>query len=77
VTLGPDRRHRQQGVAPVERPDRRLFIHAEHRRVRGRIQIKPDDVGRLGLEVRIGRAHVAFEPMGFSPARCQAFAINV
>jgi hypothetical protein len=33
--------------------------------MRRRVQIQPDDVGRVGLKVRIVRRHVALDPMRF------------
>ena len=53
VPFSPPRRQRQHRVVAVERLDRRLLVHAEHRRVRRRVQVQPDDVGRFLLEVRI------------------------
>ena len=63
VSLGAARRERQDRVFAIQRLDRGLLIDAEHRRVLWRVQIQADDLGRLGLEVRIVRGHVAFEPM--------------
>ncbi len=40
-----------------------LFIHAEHCRVRRRVQIQANDVSRLLLTIRIVRGHVALDPM--------------
>jgi hypothetical protein len=40
-----------------------------------RVDLEPDNVRRCALELAIGRAHVAFQPMGVSPARCQTRAI--
>ena len=36
--------HWQQGRGPVQRLNLRLFVYAEHDRMRGRIDIQPDDV---------------------------------
>jgi len=47
--------HRQQWLGTVEGLNLRFFIDAEHRRVRGRVQIEPDDVPRLLDEQGIGR----------------------
>ena len=56
VPLGAPGRQRQHRIEPVQGLDRRLLIHAKHRRMLRRIHIQPDDIGRLGLEVRIVRA---------------------
>lgn len=37
-----------------------FFIHAQHRRVPGRIQILPDDIGGLALTTRIVARHIMF-----------------
>jgi hypothetical protein len=50
--------------------DRRLLIHAEHRRMRRRVHIQPNDVGRFALEVRIIRSHVAIEPLWLQSVFC-------
>ena len=63
VALGAARRERQHPVLAVQRLDRGLLVHAEHRRVRGRVQVQADHVGGLGLEVRIVRDHVPLEPV--------------
>jgi len=71
MPLGSPRRERQHAVAAIERLNGGLFVHAEDRRVLRRIEIEPDDVGRLALEVRIVRRHVALQTMrlktGFAP----------
>jgi hypothetical protein len=58
VSLGAARRQRQDGIAPIERLDGGLFIHAKDGRMLRRIQIEPDDLRRLLLEVGIGRSQV-------------------
>ena len=63
VTFGAAGRQRQHRVEPVERLNRRLFVDGKDDRVLRRIQIQPDHVRRLLLEIRIVRPHVAFEPM--------------
>jgi len=63
VALGAARRERQHPVFAVQRLDRGLLVHAEHHRVRGRVQVQADHVGGLGLEVRIVRDHVPLEPV--------------
>ena len=63
VALDAAGRQRQHTVSAVERLNGGLLIDAEHRRVTGRVQVEPDDVRRLGLEVGVGRGHVARQPM--------------
>jgi hypothetical protein len=33
----------------------------------GRVQVKPDDIGRLGFEIRVIAGHVALQTMWFDP----------
>ena len=63
MALGAPGRQRQHRILAVQRLDRGLLVHAEHRRMLRRVQVQPDHVGRLGLEVRIVGGQVAFEPM--------------
>ena len=63
VPLDATRRERQHAV-PVERLDGRLLVDVEDRGVARPVQVEADDVGRLRLEVRVVRHHVAGEPMG-------------
>jgi hypothetical protein len=65
MTLQSARRQRQHRHQTIKRLDCRLLVHAEHRSMRRRIQIKANHVSRLGFEVRIVRRHVALEPMRF------------
>jgi hypothetical protein len=65
VTLGAARRKRQYRIEPVERLNRRLFIHAEHCRVPWRIQVQTDDVGGFRFEIRIVAGQVKLDPMRF------------
>src|SRR5688500_7867891 len=44
VTLGAARGERKNGIEPIERLDRGLFVDAENRRVLRRIDVEPDDV---------------------------------
>jgi hypothetical protein len=59
--------HRQQRLRAIQGLDLRFFVNAEHRRVRGRIQIQPDDVPHFVDEQRVVRQ---FE--GLTPMRLQA-----
>jgi hypothetical protein len=63
VRLGPTGRQRQHAVLSVERLNGRLLVDAEHRRVGRRIQVEPNHVGRLGLEVGVVGDHVPLEPV--------------
>ena len=56
-------RKQQNRIEPVERLDRSLLIDAEHGRMCRRIQIQPDYVGGLRLEIRIIGGHVALKPV--------------
>ena len=58
---------RQDRVFAVQGLNLRLLIDGEHRRVRRWVQIQTNDIGRLLLEVRVVRGHVALDPMGLEP----------
>src|SRR5207249_1090659 len=53
MSFRPARGQRQHGVFAIQGLNVRLFIDAEHRSVRWRVQIQPDNVSRLLLKVRI------------------------
>lgn len=57
----------QHRILPIKRLSVRLLIDAEHRCVSRRIQVQPDDVGSLLLEVRVVRGHIALDAMGLEP----------
>ena len=63
VPLGASRREWQHRILAVQRLNRRLLIHTEHRRMRRRVQIQPNDVGSLLLKIRIVGRHVAVQPL--------------
>ena len=67
VPLGPARRERQNRVFPIERLNGGLFIDGEDRRMMRGMQIEPDHIGGLRLEVGIIRGHVALHQMGLNP----------
>lgn len=46
---------RQSRLSPLQRLALALFIATEHQRLGGRIEIKPDDIPKLGFEVRVTR----------------------
>ena len=63
VPLGASRREWQHRILAVQRLDRGLLIHTEHRRMRRRVQIQPNDVGGLLLKIRVVARHVAVQPL--------------
>ena len=62
VALGTPGRKGQNGIEAIESLNGALFIHAEHCGVGRRLQIEADNVGSLGLEVRIVAGHVMTPP---------------
>ena len=64
VALNSPWRQRQNGIEPIQSLNGGLFIDAEHGSMLGRIQIKADDVGRLGLEIGVVAGHVPLKPVG-------------
>ena len=67
VALGPPGAKRQHRVEAIESLNRGLLIDTEHRGVLRRIDVEPDHIGGLALEVWIIRGHVALQPMGLKP----------
>ena len=53
VALGTAERERQDRIEPVQGLNGALFIDRENRRVNWWVEVETDDIGRLGLEVRI------------------------
>lgn len=64
VAFGTAGRERQDRVEPVQGLNGALFIDRENSRVHWRVEVETDDIGRLGLEVRIVAGHIAPEAMG-------------
>jgi hypothetical protein len=64
VALGTAGRKRQDRVKPVQGLDGALFIDRENSRVHWWVEVETDDIGRLGLEVRIVAGHISSEAMG-------------
>ncbi|SDZ20394.1 hypothetical protein SAMN05660209_05019 [Geodermatophilus africanus] len=58
---GPDRQHRR---GPLQGLQLRLFIHAEHHRLLRRMQVEPDDVTDLALQLRVGGELERLRPPG-------------
>lgn len=63
VGLGATRRKRQDRVQTIERLDGTFFINAEDGGVRGRVQIKADDISRFGFELGVVADHVLTQEM--------------
>ncbi len=64
MALCPPRRQRQHGILSVERLDGGLLVDTEHRRMGRGIQVQPNNVRCLGLEIRILGRQVLVEPVG-------------
>ena len=64
VALGTAGRKRQDRVEPVQCLNGTLFIDRENSRVHWRVEVETDNIGRLGLEVRIVAGHISPEAMG-------------
>jgi hypothetical protein len=77
VSLGPTGRQRQHGVEAIERLNRRFFIDGEHGRMIRRIDVQPNDVGRLRLEIGVVRLHVAFEAMRLQTGALPSFGDEI
>src|ERR1700728_4258161 len=67
VAFGSPRAKRQHRVEAVERLDGGLLIDAKYCGALRRIDVQPDHVGGLTLEVRISGGQVALQPMGLKP----------
>src|SRR5215207_144284 len=63
VTFGPPWRKGQDGVQTVQGLNGALFIDTENRCVGRRLQVEPNDCGRLLLEFRVIADHVAATPV--------------
>jgi hypothetical protein len=71
MTLGAARRKRQHRVQPIQRLNGSLLVDTEHRRMLGRTDVKPNNIGGFGFKIGIIAGHVAFQPVwlqtGFVP----------
>src|SRR6202023_3088002 len=67
VALSSPGAKRQHRVEAIEGLTRGLLIDTEHRGVLRRIDVEPDHIGGLALEVWIIRGQVALQPMGLKP----------
>jgi hypothetical protein len=63
MRLGSARRKRQDRIQAAQGLDRRLFVDAKDGGMIRRIQIEPDNVGGLFLEVGIIAEHVTAQPV--------------
>ena len=63
MALGAAWGERQQGIESVQGLNGGLLIDGKHGRVLRGIQVQPDDVGRLLLEIGVVRQHVPLESM--------------
>ncbi len=61
------RDHRQHRGGPLQRPDLRLLIHREHRRVRRRSEVEADDIADLVDQERVGGQLELLHQPGFEP----------
>jgi hypothetical protein len=52
--LDPARRHRPDRLGALQRLDLGLLVHTQHDGVRRWVQVQPDHVADLGLQLRIG-----------------------
>jgi Transposase len=59
--------HRQRRLGAVKRLNLRLFVHAQHQRALRRVQIEPDDIGQLGVELRVAAELEGFDPVRLEP----------
>ena len=63
MTLGTPWRRWPHPVLAIHGLDCGRLVHAEHRRMRGWVQIQPDHVSGLGCEVGIVGDHVPLQPL--------------
>src|SRR2546429_2456478 len=61
VPFCASRGQRQNRILAIQGLDGGLFIHAEHRGMRRRVQIQTNNVGGLLLKIRIVRGHGALD----------------
>lgn len=63
MALGPAGGERQNRIDSIQGLNSGLFVHAEDGGMGRRVEIEPDDIGRLGFEIRVVRYHVTLEAM--------------
>ena len=59
--------HRQHRLGAVKRLNLRLLVHAQHQRALGGVQIEPDDIGQLCVELRVAAELEGFDPVRLEP----------
>ena len=62
MTFGAAWRQRQDRIEPIKSLNSALFIDAKDRGVGRRLEVETDNVGRLGLEIRVIAGHVMTAP---------------
>lgn len=67
MPFSPPRRQRQHRILAVKGLARCFLVHTKHGRMLGWIQIQPDNIGRLRLEVRVVGSHRALQAVGLDP----------
>jgi len=55
---------RQDRLGPVQGLDLRFLVDTDHHRAGGRVQVEPDHVAQLGLQLRIGGELERLDPVG-------------
>ena len=63
------RAHGQHGLRPIKRLDLGFFIHTQHQRFVGRVEIQPNDVAHFVDEQRVLRELERLAPMRVQPER--------
>ena len=67
VAFGPPRAQRQHRGEAIERLNGGLLVDTENRSVLRRIDVKPDHIGGLAFEVRIGGSQIALQAVRLMP----------
>jgi hypothetical protein len=58
---------RQQRGGAIKRLNLRFFVHAQHQRAFARVEVKPHDIGQLGVKLRIGAELEVLHPVRLQP----------
>ncbi|MCY1531917.1 hypothetical protein D9M68_671570 [compost metagenome] len=61
---------RQHGLGAIQRLDLCFFVHREHQRVVGRIQVQPDHIDHFVGKVRVVADLEGFQPVGLEVGGC-------
>ena len=71
-TRGQSGPHRQRRLRAIKRLNLGLFIHAQHQGPLRWVQIEPDDIGQLAVELGVAAELEALDPVpAWSPYFCQ------